>query len=235
MLGPELETFKGNKMVIALAALLAMFAAWVVYLAFINSPPDNASKILSLLFLAAPVFYVFWLQSIRISFHKDSLSYHTLLGEKEFRWDSLERFYYAATRRSIHFIPVGTYYHFKLVDSEGKKLTFGNQVENPAQVGQRLIEKTYPALFRKASDQFKNGQDLDFGAIKVSRLTGIKVKKLFGYKTITWDEVSSHAIQKGRFYIWRKGEKRTRGPGIRQVPNTFALDGLLTSLSKPPA
>ena len=47
------------------------------------------------------------------------------------------------------------------------------------------------------------------------------MKKFFGNKAIPWDQVSSFVIQKGHFYIWCKGEKRTTGPLLRHVPNAF--------------
>ena len=57
--------------------------------------------------------------SIRVTLHSDGISYQSLFGEKEMRWDAMERFYYGATKQSVNFIPVGTYYHIKLVDAEG--------------------------------------------------------------------------------------------------------------------
>ena len=47
MLGPELETFRGNKIVMGLVAILGLGAAWLVYTAFTTSPPDNGFKILT--------------------------------------------------------------------------------------------------------------------------------------------------------------------------------------------
>ena len=180
-----------------------------------------------------PILLFLWLKSVQVTLHSDGISYRSLFGEKEMRWDALERFYYGATKQSVNFIPVGTYYHFKFVDAEGKKLRLGNRVESPGKLGPKLVEQSYPALYKKVAEQYNNGQEVDFGAIRVHRDTGIKVKKLFGAKEIPWDQVSSFAIQKGHFYIWRKGEKRTRGPVLRYVPNAFVLQGLMKSIFKP--
>jgi hypothetical protein len=232
MLGPELETFKGNKIVTTVVAILGLGTASLVYLAF-TATPDSAFRILALVLLAVPVFFFVWLRSLQVSLHNDGISYRSLFGEKEMRWEAVERFYYEAVKRSINFIPVGTYHLFRLVDAEGKKLRVGNRIERPAQLGQKLIEQTYPELYRKIADRFNGGQELDFGAIRVSKTGGIKVKKLFGYKEIPWDQVSSYAIQQGNFYIWRTGEKRTTGWGLRHVPNAFVLLGLFNSIYKP--
>jgi hypothetical protein len=230
--GPELETYKGNKIVMAIVAILALWPAYIVYNAFTTSS-DKVFWASALLLMAVPGCFFVWLRYLQVSLHSDGICYRSLLEKKEMRWEEVERFYFEATKRSINFIPVGTYYLYKLVDAGGKKIEFGNRIERPRQLGQKLIEQTYPALYQKVADRFNNGQDLDFGAIRVSKAGGIKVKKLFGYKEIPWDQVSSYAIQKGNFYIWRKGEKRTTGWGLRRVPNAFVLLGLLNAMFKP--
>jgi hypothetical protein len=238
MLGPELETFNGNRIVLGLVIVLALGAAALVYAAFTSldgAVPDLIIKVLTLALLALMVFFFLSLRSLRVSLHNDGISYRSLLVDKEMRWEEVERFYYEAIKRSVNFIPMGTYYLYRLMDGEERKIRFGNRVEHPAQLGQKLIEQTYPALYRKISERYNSGQDLDFGAIRVNRAGGIKIKKLFGYSEIPWDQVSSYAIQKGHFYIWRKGQKRTTGWGLRHVPNAFVLLGLLNSIYKPNA
>ena len=44
---------------------------------------------------------------------------------------------------------------------------------------------------------------------------------------------TSFAIQKGRFYIWKVGEKRTTGRDLHHVFNAFALLALLKSIFRP--
>jgi hypothetical protein len=238
MLGPELETFNGNKIVLGLVILLGLGAGALVYAAFASldkAVPDLIIKVFTLALLALMVFFFLSLRSLRVSLHNDGISYRSLLVDKEMRWEEVERFYYEAIKRSVNFIPVGTYHLYRLIDGEGRKIRFGNRVEHPAQLGQKLIEQTYPALYRKISERYNSGQDLDSGAIRVNRAGGIKIKKLFGYREIPWDQVSSYAIQKGHFYIWRVGQKRTTGWGLRHVPNAFVLLGLLNSIYKPNA
>ena len=233
MPGAELETFGGNKVVMGLVVVLALGTSWFVYAAFTTPSTDNGFRIFALTLMAGPVLLFFWLKSIQVTLHTDGISYRSMFGEKEMRWDVVERFYYGATKQSVNFIPIGTYYHFKFVDSEGKKLRLGNRVGRLAPLGQKLIEHTYPTLIKKAVSQYNSGQEVDFGSIRVNRTTGIKVKKFFGWKEIPWDNVSSFAIQQGHFYVWRKGEKRTTGPTLRFVPNAWALHSLLKSILFP--
>jgi hypothetical protein len=218
-----------------LVVMMGLSAVPLVCAAFTTAPSDNGFKTVTVLLLAVSVLLVIWLMSIRVTLHNDGISYHSLFGDKEMRWDALEQFYYGATKRSVNSIPVGTYYHFKFVDADGKKLRLGNRVASPGKLGPKVVEQSYPALFKKVADRYNQGLEVDFGAIRVNRNAGIKVKKLFGHKEIPWKEVSSFAIQKGHFYIWRKGEKRTHGPVLRSVPNAFVLDGLLRSIFNPAA
>ena len=233
MLGAELETFGSNKVVIGLVVVLALGTSWFVYAAFTTPSTDNGFRIFALLLMAGPVLLFFWLKSIQVTLHTDGISYRSMFGGKEMRWDAVERFYYTATKQRVHFIPIGTYYHFKLVDSEGRKLRLGNRIGRLALLGQKLIEHTCPTLLKKAVNQYNSGQEVDFGSIRVNRTAGIKVKTFFVRKEIPWDNVSSFAIQHGHFYVWRRGEKRTTGPALRYVPNAWALLGLLKSILQP--
>jgi hypothetical protein len=235
MLGPELETFKGNKIMMALVIIVGLFPLLLVYLAFTAIPRERDFIIFSLVFLAVPVYFLVWLLSLRVTLHIDGITYRSLFGEKEMRWDALERFGYEAIKRSVNFIPIGTYYLFRLKDSEGRKLRIGNRIERPAKLGEKLIELTYPALFQKLSVQFNGGQEVDCDSIRLNRASGLKVKKLFGYKEIPWDQFVGSAIRQGEFYIWRQGEKNATGWGLHFVPNAFVLQGLLNSILKPSA
>ena len=116
MLGQELETYKGNKLIMVLVILLALGPAMLVYSAFTTTPADNAYRIIALAVFALPAFLFVWLNSLRVTLHSDGITYHTLFRDKEMRWDMLERFGYEATRRSINFIPIGTYFLFRLRD-----------------------------------------------------------------------------------------------------------------------
>jgi hypothetical protein len=232
MMGPVLETYRGNKIVMTLVALLALGPAWLVYVAF-TSPSGTPFKTYTLIFFALPAFWFAWLMSLRVTLHPVGITYRSLFGEKEMRWDMVERFGYEAITRSINFIPIGTYYLFRLRDAEGNKVRIGNRIERPAKLGEKIIEMTTPGLLQNAIDRYNSGEELDFGVIKVNRTAGIKLKKLFGYNEIPWDQVASFAIQQGEFYIWRVGEKRTTGWGLHFVFNAFALLGLLQSIFKP--
>jgi len=212
------------------AALFALLA----YSVLIDPTSRNLTATLSILVMSslfiAALAYLF---SLRVSIHPYGISKQSWVGTKEMRWDDVERFYYNATRRSVNFIPIGTYYYFKLVDREGNKIVLSNTVERPAELGQRLIGSTSEPLFRKAAQLFDSGEKLKFGPVSLSRENGLEIKRLFQNKKIPLEHVWEYRIADGRLYIFKTGDKRTTGPSISRVPNVFVLKGLLDAIYHP--
>jgi len=198
-----------------------------------RQPEGNATILFWMFVLGLFAFGVFWLLSLRVSFHPDGISKETCLGRKEMRWDDVDRFYYAATRRRVNFIPVGTYYSFRLIDRERNNISLSNSVERPFEIGTKLAQQTHAPLFKKVAKQFNSGAALDFGPVRLSRADGIKIKKFFGRKRIALNQVASYRIEKGRLYVFKVGEKRTTGPSISRIPNVFVLVALLDAIRKP--
>ncbi len=242
MLGPPLETFNGNKVTLIATVVIAGFFAFI-FGTPLAAPPVNTQGLMIYVGVVLGLLVLFggWLLSIKVRLHPDGISYQSWFGSKEVRLDELARFYYSSVKRSVNFIPVGTYYKFKLIDSNGKKISFGNRVERPGALGPKLVQHTLSPLLEKAVRLLRSGQEVDFGAIRVSRDKGLKVKKTawlgFGKRTeeIPWDQVSECRIDRGHFYIFRTGQKRTTGPLISQVPNAFVLLALLEGIYKPAA
>ncbi len=242
MLGPPLETFNGNKVTLTATVVIVGFFAFI-FGTPLAAPPVNTHGLMIYVGVVLGLLVLFggWLLSIKVRLHPDGISYQSWFGSKEIRMDELERFYYSSVKRSVNFIPVGTYYKFKLIDSSGKKISFGNRVERPSALGPKLVQHTLSPLLEKAARLLRSGQEVDFGAIRISRDQGLKVKKSawlgLGKRTeeIPWDQVSEYRIDRGHFYIFRTGQKRTTGPLISQVPNAFVLLALLEGIYKPAA
>ena len=226
MLGQELETYQGNKGYMVGVVLLGAAEAALSFIAYHNGR-HNDIIFAFLSSLAIPASLFVWLKSLQVTLHSNGITYHSLFGEKEIRWDMVERFVYQATKQTSHGVPIGTTYHFRLVDSDGNKIRFGNRIERTGELAAKLVNLTTPELYRKAAKLYNRGDELDFGPIKMSRPHGVKIKKFFHYKELPWNQLSSYAIQKGKFYIWRVGEKRTRGWKVHCIPNVFVLLDLL--------
>jgi Family of unknown function (DUF6585) len=238
MLGPEVETFGGNRATMLVWALIvAVLGLWFYW--GLNLNPRQEKIYLGI--LAGIIALILGLlNSIRLTLHTDGVSYQSWLRNKEMRWDALERFYFSSVKRSWNFIPMGTYYQFKFEDAEGNKLKFGNRVGRLRELSGKLADASFPSLYKKSAEKFNRGEEVDFGDVKISKAGGIKIKRTayagFGTKfvEIPWNEIHAYEIQKGHFYVWRPNEKRTTGPMLSNVPNAFVLKGLLDSIFKAP-
>lgn len=238
MLGPPVEEHRGNKWVmVAVGAILVLFGYPFIM------PTEKPNVTGAAIVAAIAALIIGWLWSVKVTLHQDGITYQSWFANKEMRWEDVDRFYFSSVRRSINFIPIGTYYTFKLVDTLDQKISFGNQVERPGVLAEKLIRLTYGPLIKKIAQAFDSGKEIDFGGIRVSRQNGLRVKKsrwgglTHKFVVIPWNHVSSYDIQKGHFYVWRVGEKRTTGPALSQVPNAFVLKGLLDAIfpAKPSA
>ncbi len=237
LMQPPFETFGTNKLTLGLVIAFALFYISVFISVFYSAFSEGSVEGVVLLFGLGLVglfgLWIAWLLSIRVSLHENGIAYHSLFGSKEMLWDEVGRFYYSALKRSINFIPVGTYYSFKLQSSGGQRLSFGNRVERPEQLGSKLIQLTYPGLLQKCAAHFDGGIELEFGPVRLSRSGGIQIKKLFRIVKIPLESVAEYRIEAGSLYVFRVGQKRTTGISIGQIPNAFVLVGLLDAIYKP--
>ena len=229
MLGVPLETFRGNKIVMAVAALVAAGIAW----GFVEACADEGAACwMWMAVVLAPLgFLVYWLSSVEIIIHDGGISSKTCLGTKEMRWDDVTRFTYTATRQSVNFIPVGTYYQLNLEGQPGQKIRIGNRASGMEKLSTQLLQHTLPPLVRRAVEQFNSGLEVDFGSIRLSREGGFKSKGLFKTIEVPLDQVVDYRIEGGHFYVFRQGKKFAAiSAPLAQVPNAFALLALLDSL-----
>jgi hypothetical protein len=235
--GPPLATHGPRKIDVIGFAVLAAGAFWLAWLALRQEGTDKTAgayeAAICVAVGAALAALALWNARRRVVLYPEGLSYSSLFGEKEMRWSDVDRFYYQATKHRVNFIPVGTSYWFRLIDSQGQKIRLGSGLVKTVDLGNKLLQLTQGPLLKRIASQFDSGVDVEFGPIRVNRQNGITVRKSWGrLKSIPWNEVHSYAIQQGHFYIWQVGEKRTTGPAIASVPNAFALHGLLDIIFK---
>lgn len=173
------------------------------------------------------------LTPVRLELHPDRIFYQTMFGSWEMRLDAVEKFYYKAVRQKH---AKNANYIFKLVDDQGKSISIRRPIVNAKELGLRLVDLTSPPLTRKCMMNLDMGRELDLGPVRLSRAEGIRVRKPraggLGHRTerIPLDQVSEFTLRDGHFYVWRKGEKRTRGPLASEIPNVFVLLGLMRTL-----
>ena len=237
--GQPVSSHGPNKIAVWIFAALTAGSLWLIWLDLHKTGPDKANgpadAAIHLTFAVLVASAALWVSRQRLTLYSEGLSYANLLGEKQFRWDDVHHFYYQATKRSINFIPIGTYYWFRLIDSQGQKIRFGSSLSQASVLADKLVELTQGPLLKRIAAQFDSGVNVGFGPIVVGKQSGIAIRKSFGgVKHIAWDEVHSFAIKSGRFYIWRAGENRTIGTAIAKVPNAFALLSLLNIIFRSP-
>jgi hypothetical protein len=232
MLGIPLETYKASSFTMFGVGVFGLAAAVIGYIATVEvEEGETVATVVAILAMAPFALLGSWMNSIQLSLHQEGISYRSFFGSKEMRWDQIEKFTYSSVKQSINFIPTGTHHTFKLEDAMGQKLSVGNRVARSAELGQKLIEMTYGPLMEKIADRYNNGQELDFGAIRVSRDEGIRVKKTIRWHSIPWEQMADYAINEGNVYIWPVGKKYVTGAALAQVPNAFVLLGLLENLT----
>ena len=225
--GPSIDRFGANKIMLTFLALYTFVELGV----FIFYP-----GIFTLTMVLFAMAWFCWLQSVKVAFYQNGIEYKSIFGKKEILWEDLKYLYYSVLKERVGFssdfaTPVGTYYRFTLETLNGGKLAFGNRFERPADVGNRLLRDTHEVLYQRELGLFDGGSELDFGPIQLSRVVGIKIKKLFRTTTIPIGSIFDYRIKDGRFYVWGANQKRSRGTPIRKIPNVFVLVGILDTVS----
>jgi hypothetical protein len=237
LFGPAIATHRASKVVLGILSLLTAGSVLLIWISLHTTGDDSPGDYR--IYLATAVFFgacAFWTWKKVVVLHAEGITYRNLLGEQHMRWDEVEKFYYSATKRSVNFIPIGTYYSYKLIDGQGKKISFGTGIEKPQVLGIKLIELTQSPLYKKVAQLFNNGVDVDFGPMKLNRVKGVTVKKFFGgWKQVPLGNVYSYSMDKGLFCIWDTDRKLITAANISDTPNAFVLQALLDSIFQPKA
>ena len=230
MFGTTIETFRASRI---LTSILALITLSVIVAFALENHTDSLDIIIFALIIIPLIFIIFWLWSVEIKIYNDGISSKTILGKQEIRWEDVSRLTYSATKQSVNFIPVGTYYDMKLENMQGQKIHIGNRVNGMQSLSTHIINYTQAPLYNKIVNQFNSGSDLDFGAIKLNRNNGFKAKGLFRTITVPLNQVIGYRIEKGQFHIFKQGKKYAAiSAPISKAPNAFALLALLDALYK---
>jgi hypothetical protein len=231
MLGATIETFKGNRIIIIVMSLITLF---IISVSITEEHQAGHSEYLALALIIISLFLlIYWLLSVEITIYTDGISSKTVLGKKEMRWENVIHFTYSATKQSVNFIPVGTYYSMKLEDAQGQKINIGNRASGKEKLSKQIINCTLLPLLSRAVEQYKSGAEVDFGLIKLNRARGFKSKGLFKSIEVPLNQLIDYRIEKGQFYVFRQGKKFAAiSAPISKVPNAFALIALLDSMFK---
>lgn len=241
MLGNALGAYRIRRLLVTVPVTVWLFSCLLILTGFDLWTTGDGKLVGWVVLIGVTALFVVsivWLLSVRVALYEQGIRYVSILGSKETRWAEVERFYYSAIKQTVWYgfipIPTGTHYRFALIDSHGQKISFGAGIERGEELGKKLVEMTLEALTAKAAERFNSGVELDFGPIGMDKVSGLKVKGWFKFKEIPWDDVVDYSIDKGHFFVWRRGQKRTRGTPIQKIPNAFVLLALLDGIFSDP-
>src|SRR5436305_336251 len=148
--GPPIAKHGPNKIPIAILLILGVGSVALSWLDVAQKEGDwKPDFVLHLVFVFLFLGWALWISRLRLILHAEGMSIANVFGEKQIRWDEVHQFYYRATKQSVNFIPVGTYYHFKLIDSAGQKISFGSGFENSSTLGNELIGFTQRPIYAR--------------------------------------------------------------------------------------
>lgn len=235
LMQPSVKTFGPNAVTLGFVGGFALSYIVVFNRAFSDGIVEGVAVLYDWGEVGLFALWIAWLLSVKVALHENGIAYQSLFGSEQMLWDEVDRFYYSVSKPYISFIPLGTYYRFTLKNLDGESLAFGNRMARPKELGDLLIQLTYPKLLQKCTFHFHSGSELEFGPIRLSRSGGIQIKKLFRVVTIPLDSVAEYRIEEGSLYMFRVGQKRTTGISIGKIPNAFVLVGLLDAIYKPEA
>lgn len=181
--------------------------------------------------------FLVWLLSVKVAIHDEGISYRSLFGRTQMRWNQIEQVRYRETRWWLPHAPLvytaGPYYALALVDSLGGKISLGSDIERIEALAGEVISRVREPLLQKLLSLYNSGVELDFGVVRVSRAQGIKLGANSASTLIPWDQLDAYRIEEGKLYLrWQESARTIRLP-LRQVPNAFGLVDLLDTIFSP--
>jgi hypothetical protein len=165
--------------------------------------------------------------SSRVWLHETGISYRGILGHGEMPWLDMDRLYFGSYEIHAHYIPLGTFYRLKIVSTHGQKISLGERVRGGDELAEEIARFTLRPMMQRAMQSFENGQELDFGAIGVSRAEGVSVRKWYADKKISWQEIEGYDHTDAYFKFHRFKKYFAVSVPSGRVANAHVLHALL--------
>lgn len=227
----KLSEYRFNKAILILPIAVELFFIFIFLISLSGKKPNSDLVLFIILTLALTLLLIKWLFSIRVKISSDSISYLSIFSSRKIKFEEIEEFYYQCIKRSLNYVPLGTYYKIKLIDENRNKICFGNRINNVRQIGDKLINITFPVVYKKAVNILNNDDALQFGPIYLDN-EKIIIDKLFGTKEIPLKYISNFTLKEGELYIIGNQFKFYHPIPIKKIPNVFVLVELFNTLKK---
>jgi hypothetical protein len=230
-LGAVVRSFGPNIKTAVAVILVGTFVPWLTYmlvvglnLAFAWIIFYSISVGLGLLILSHLWF--------RIWVHESGISYRGILGYGEIRWSDLDRIYFGSYSVHAHYFPLGTFYRLRLISRQGNKLSIGERIGGADELADLIQSYTLTQLFPRALREFENGQEVDFGNIRVNRKIGIRYYKWFSWHEIRWKDWTEYGVSDTHVNLRSEGKLFQVNIAAEKVANVHVLEHLFDAARK---
>jgi len=225
-LGPPLKTFGPNIKVVVILGIVGFLLCLLVFAVAIEVKDPTAWTI----FYALSALYGGTLLrqlSSRVWLHETGISWSGILGQGEMLWLDMDRFYFGSYEIHAHYIPLGKFYRLKVVSTHGQKVSLGERVRGGEELAREIAKFTLRPIMQRAKQNFENGQEVDFGAIRVRRAEGVTVKNWYSDKKIPWQEIEGYEGNDSCLRIHRFKKHFAVSISSERIANAHVLRALL--------
>lgn len=116
------------------------------------------------------------------------------------RWREISAIWQQSVRRSVNFIPVGTFHEYTLQTTDGMFVLKGD-LEDVQQLGQQIQRSLFADQIEATIDRFNDGEGLRFGVLSLSRV-GVE----YGDGLLPWSQVAKIDLQDGHVRVHAEGK-----------------------------
>ncbi len=118
-------------------------------------------------------------------------------------------------------------YLYTLQTEDGKKHKFNNSLSSIEQLGFLFQNQVWRYQFPAAMDKFKEGEEVDFGKISLSK-EGLSLRN----KTLSWLELEKIELMEGMVFIQEKQEGIWAKLPASGFPNLFLFTAMTEQIKK---
>jgi len=230
-LGPVAQTFGPSRRITAILPVIGVVVCGLAYAVAHETHDRTAWTVFDALTLGLGVYLARHLAS-RAWLHEGGISYRSILGYGEVRWEEIESIYFGAADVHADWISLGTFETFKAITNQQKKISFGVNIRNAGVIYAAAAQRTFERLYGKAVAEFNSGSELTFGAIRVRPSQGIVLRKWLFSRTIPWPEVAGFQVNSYFVSFDRMTKHFPVRMAAEKVANVRVLHALLMGVMK---
>jgi hypothetical protein len=136
----------------------------------------------------------------------------------QFRWTEVAHIWQRSVRRSVNFIPVGTFHEYTIETPKGTFVLKGD-LSDIEKLGEEVQRRIFKVKMPVAIREYNSGNSVLFGPFGISQ-RGFT----YGRVTIPWSEIKSTSVVNGYFRVDRSGKWLTwANVPIEEIPDFRVL------------